>query len=224
MMRRMQMGLAAGLAIVTAAACRSRPVSVVMPENTRDASDLAPISSKGDTAWRTSALMDVQTHSHGPQAVLVEPPKIVTTTRSAADSTRKPSASRVGFNAISAESVNDDPAPSDFDADEGPTILRAQVLLDRAHFSSGVLNGKAGQNTAKAVMFFQEENGLHASGKLDAATYDKIVDIAGKVDGVVKYTLTDDDISRTVFLDPCQRLRAGRSSLRVLRVRARDAR
>ena len=36
--------------------------------------------------------------------------------------------------------------PSDLDDDEGSAILHAQVLLDRARFSSGVLNGKAGQN------------------------------------------------------------------------------
>ncbi|HEX4681297.1 MAG TPA: L,D-transpeptidase [Gemmatimonadaceae bacterium] len=100
-----------------------------------------------------------------------------------------------GFAAISPEAVNVDPSADDFSDDEGPAVLRAQVLLDRAHFSSGVLNGKAGQNTSKAILFFQEENGLKATGKLDQATYDKLVEQVGHVDGAVEYTLTDDDIA-----------------------------
>ena len=49
------------------------------------------------------------------------------------------------------ETVNDDPTDDLLADDEGPGVLRAQVMLDRAHFSGGVLNGKAGQNLEKAV-------------------------------------------------------------------------
>ena len=57
------------------------------------------------------------------------------------------------------------------------------MLLDRARFSSGVLNGKAGQNMSKAVYFFQEENGLPSTGRLDSATYDKLVEVTGQAGG-----------------------------------------
>jgi lipoprotein-anchoring transpeptidase ErfK/SrfK len=99
-----------------------------------------------------------------------------------------------GFGAISPETVNADPTPDDLAADDGPAVLRAQVLLDRANYSSGVLNGRAGQNTAKAVYFFQAEHGLPATGRLDRATYDELVEELGPVDGAVKYTLTEEDV------------------------------
>jgi lipoprotein-anchoring transpeptidase ErfK/SrfK len=190
-------------AIAVGAGCRSRPVSVVTPESSRDAIDLTPISSTGDTSWRSSAFSDMQTHSHGPQEALIHPPNIAPSMLPSRDTTSTPRrAPRVGFNAISPASVNEDPESTDFDADEGPAILRAQVLLDRARFSTGVLNANAGQNTAKAVMFFQEENDLPASGKLDETTYEKLVNLVGNVDGVVKYTLTDDDIRGPYFWIP----------------------
>lgn len=182
------------IALAAAAACRTRPVSVVVPEVDRDAADLAPISRVGDTTWRISASEDLREHAHGVQSAPVP----------IAALTKAPVVRRdpVGFAAISPETVNREPSPDLLDDDEGPAVLRAQVLLDRAHFSSGVLNGKAGQNTAKAVLFFQEENGLPATGRLDEATYDKLVERAGKIDAAVQYTLTDDDIAGPYYWVP----------------------
>lgn len=96
--------------------------------------------------------------------------------------------------AISPEAVNAAPTDEQLAADQGPAVLRAQVLLDRAHFSSGVLNGKAGQNTASALKFYQEQNSLPSTGRLDRATYDRLVADIGSIDAVVQYTLTQQDI------------------------------
>ena len=41
-----------------------------------------------------------------------------------------------------------------FGDDEGPSVLYVQILLDRARFSPGVLDGKWGKNTEKAVVWY----------------------------------------------------------------------
>lgn len=50
-------------------------------------------------------------------------------------------------------------------------LLRAQVLLDRAHFSPGEIDGQGGSNTRRAIAAFQRSRELSPSGELDAATW-----------------------------------------------------
>jgi len=73
------------------------------------------------------------------------------------------------------------------------SVLRAQILLDRAHFSVGEIDGHYGGNTRSAVAAFNLARKLKGSTKVDAATWRALnVDRAPVV---VPYTLTAEDLA-----------------------------
>lgn len=77
----------------------------------------------------------------------------------------------------------------------GPSVYRVQILLDRALFSPGMMDGHWGKNTAKAVYFFQQRERLRTTGRVDSATYNKLAEAAGRPEQlVVPRTLTAEDV------------------------------
>lgn len=86
----------------------------------------------------------------------------------------------------------------------GPTVLRTQILLDRARFSPGVIDGNWGKNTAKAVYWFQFAKGLNATGEVDQATWDALsrsAGAAGAGEPLTRVQVTAEDL-KGPFVDP----------------------
>lgn len=55
-----------------------------------------------------------------------------------------------------------------------PAIIRAQILLGRARFSPGIIDGLGGENTAQAIAAFEKAAGLSEDGVLDQQVFDRL--------------------------------------------------
>jgi len=74
-----------------------------------------------------------------------------------------------------------------------PTYLRLQVLLDRAHFSPGEIDGVPGENTRTALRVFRAVHGLRETADFAPHTL-RALEGKERVPTLVPYTLTEDDV------------------------------
>ena len=73
-----------------------------------------------------------------------------------------------------------------------PVLVKAEVLLDRARFSPGEIDGQMGENVQKALAAFKVAQGLPDDAKLDAPTWEKLT--ATSSEPTIKdYTITAED-------------------------------
>jgi lipoprotein-anchoring transpeptidase ErfK/SrfK len=72
-------------------------------------------------------------------------------------------------------------------------LTRAQVLLDRAHFSPGVIDGREGSNLTLAISAFQEARRLTVDGRLSPAVWDALVADAGPA--LTDYVIAPEDVA-----------------------------
>ena len=75
-----------------------------------------------------------------------------------------------------------------------PALIRAQVLLARARFSPGAIDGLGGTNTRQALAAWQEAQGLEASGDLTPETYQRLIQAGGQP-VTTEYEITQQDIA-----------------------------
>ena len=76
---------------------------------------------------------------------------------------------------------------------KGSLVLRAQVLLDRAHFSSGEIDAAYGQNLRNAIRGYQKANDLPDTGIVAAPTWTALNADTAPV--LVPYTILDADLA-----------------------------
>jgi lipoprotein-anchoring transpeptidase ErfK/SrfK len=79
-------------------------------------------------------------------------------------------------------------------------ILRAQVLLDRAHFSVGEIDAKYGANTKKAIAGFQVARDLPPSGEVDVTTWGALE--ADQAPVLVSYVISAEDVAGPFYAIP----------------------
>jgi lipoprotein-anchoring transpeptidase ErfK/SrfK len=76
----------------------------------------------------------------------------------------------------------------------GPSVLKAQVYLDRVSFSVGVIDGRWGRNSAISVWWWQRAHGIEPTGDVDEATFRALAQAAGAPPVVVPHQLSTDDV------------------------------
>jgi lipoprotein-anchoring transpeptidase ErfK/SrfK len=72
------------------------------------------------------------------------------------------------------------------------TLVKAEVLLDRAGFSPGVIDGRDGENLRHALEAFAAAHGLTSDGALDAGTWN-VLTAADAAPAMQAYVITAED-------------------------------
>ena len=93
---------------------------------------------------------------------------------------------------ITAASINA-AAPQGANDNNPSLIVKAEILLDRAHFSPGAIDGQDGANFRNAVRAFQGVNGFAATGDLDPDTWNALA--ASGSTALKSYTISGADLA-----------------------------
>ncbi|PDT90476.1 hypothetical protein CO669_09855 [Bradyrhizobium sp. Y36] len=96
---------------------------------------------------------------------------------------------------LDAKAVNDAARPERLPAADkvSAPAIKLQILLDRAQFSPGQIDGKLGENAQKALKAFAEQNGLSFDKAIAPELWDKL-NAASEGPVLVDYKITDADV------------------------------
>ena len=73
-----------------------------------------------------------------------------------------------------------------------PLTIKLQILLDRAHASPGIIDGRDGNNIRNALRMFEERSSLPVDGKLDPEVWELLQHGTDEV--IIRYDLTAQDV------------------------------
>ena len=135
---------------------------------------------RGDTSWRAAAEADRKRRHPEARPATIPAPVVLPDSETLAQ--------------LTPDRINARPRRPVLGG-EGPTVLRAQILLDQAGFSPGAFDGSWGANTSKAAFWFQDAAGLPVTGFIDAATFDALLGRVRNAAGVVRYVVMPDDVA-----------------------------
>jgi lipoprotein-anchoring transpeptidase ErfK/SrfK len=179
----------------------SRPIERVTTEVKKVASDIsAPLGRADDAAAREKQRFDQQWRQL--QSFRAQQAEAQRQQRAAAAAAAQPPANfrfvtgvKEKLKGLTPDAINNAPVNVPITGDvTGPSVLRAQVYLDRIHFSVGAIDGRWGRNSSITVWFYQRARGMQATGELDEQTFRRLAAEAAYAPVVVTHTLTPDDV------------------------------
>ncbi|MDA9475457.1 ErfK/YbiS/YcfS/YnhG [Bradyrhizobium sp. CCBAU 65884] len=113
---------------------------------------------------------------------------------------------------LDAKAVNDAARPAKQPATDklNASVVKLQVLLDRAQFSPGEIDGKLGENAQKALKAFAEQNGIASEKGIAPELWDKLT-AASEGAIVVDYKIDEADVKGPFLKELPARLEQMRS-------------
>lgn len=106
--------------------------------------------------------------------------------------TRTPSKANAAAQAVDFDAFNNaQDTPLLKIGSRGPAVVRAQILLDRAWFSSGEIDGRFASNMQRIVKAYQSARGLKPTGSVTPETWESLREAGGAV--LTRYTVAEKD-------------------------------